>query len=122
MCILSDEVDTIGIDVEEIKSIDIYDFYNVWNVFEWDEITKGGLGVFYDYWTRKEAVLKADGRGIVTTLEKIDARGFQIAFDDKVYFLKSLNIHVNYKLHLAALKDVGNDIQVAMIDQHLFTS
>ena len=68
----------IGIDIERIRSIDPKEFYRV---FTDEEVVYIGSGDnyqlrFFEIWTKKEAVMKADGRGFyldaakISTLEK----------------------------------------------------
>ena len=106
ICVVSNEVDRVGVDVELVKPINIYDLKNVWTDKEWNEIEEGGVHLFYEYWTRKEAVLKADGRGLGIPFKDIDVRDTRVSFNSETYFLKAFDLSVNYKIHLAALKEV----------------
>lgn len=64
----------IGVDIEYHKQISIKDLYpdvfpaDIWEVIlskEGEEMQQ----LFYDYWTKLESVLKADGRGFSLPLE-----------------------------------------------------
>ncbi len=56
----------VGIDVEKIKEIDLEDFNDFFSQDEWDEIhsSPDSFRTFYDFWTRFESTVKADGRGL----------------------------------------------------------
>jgi 4'-phosphopantetheinyl transferase len=56
----------VGIDIEEIKPIAISDFTDQFSSLEMENITKSKhrLQKFYSYWTKKEAVMKAEGFGL----------------------------------------------------------
>lgn len=56
----------IGIDIEQIKVIDISYFQNFMSNSEWRDILNHEtlFRRFYYYWTVKESVMKADGRGL----------------------------------------------------------
>ena len=68
-CILSTSSE-VGIDVEEVKEIILEDFKSIFTLNEWKQIesSRHQTSVFYELWTKKEAILKADGRGLSISL------------------------------------------------------
>jgi 4'-phosphopantetheinyl transferase len=67
----------IGIDVEYRKPIDFTSLKDHFSPEEWRHIQNAPLPekLFYDYWTRKEAILKADGRGLEIALSDVSVGG-----------------------------------------------
>ncbi|OXA70490.1 hypothetical protein B0A67_15860 [Flavobacterium aquidurense] len=63
----------LGIDIEEIVPINFNSVKETMTQIQWDIINKAHspLQEYYKYWTIKEAVIKADGRGFFASLEKI---------------------------------------------------
>lgn len=60
-CAFSKE-QAVGLDVEVPRSINKAHFRHCFSLKEWDDITaEEGWHTFYQYWTAKEAVLKANG-------------------------------------------------------------
>jgi 4'-phosphopantetheinyl transferase len=104
VCAISNEVDSLGVDIEEIKEINFNDFPKIWTEEEWRILVSSDIKVFYEYWTKKESILKADGRGLGLQLQSIDVRGARVEIDNKSYFISTLNLHNNYALHLTSLK------------------
>lgn len=102
LCAFSDESEEIGVDVEEVKDINIDDFKNLWTKREWENIQQGDLKTFYTYWTRKEAVIKADGRGLNIPLNSIDASTDQVCCDNAIFYTDHLNVREGHVAHLAA--------------------
>lgn len=93
---------SIGIDIEAIREIELNDFREFFKD-EWQEIVsaKNPLERFYNYWTIKEATLKAYGSGFLENLNiKIDKdRAF---FNNKTYYIQKLNIHKEYICHIVS--------------------
>lgn len=56
----------VGIDVEEVKQVDVEAFKSVLTKSECEAVTQSvdPVRTFYRYWTAKESVVKADGRGL----------------------------------------------------------
>lgn len=101
VCAISNEVNTLGIDIEKNQKINFNDFQNIWTERELKLINKK-TKIFYKYWTRKEALIKADGRGFMLDLKKIDVVNSKLLLNDKLYYLKEININVDYTMHLAS--------------------
>ena len=64
----------VGIDIEEIKKIDLDDFNSV--LSEKDMLLIGdrdnSMEIFFNIWTKKEAVAKANGKGLGLPLKELD--------------------------------------------------
>jgi 4'-phosphopantetheinyl transferase len=64
----------LGIDIEEVRNLDITDFQKQFSAREWQSITTSAdpLRTFYHYWTAKESAIKADGRGLTLPLNELN--------------------------------------------------
>jgi 4'-phosphopantetheinyl transferase len=102
VCALSTDTKSIGIDVEEIKAIDITDFKNNWTDNEWKEISNNDAGSFYRFWTCKEAIIKAEGRGLSIPLNNIEVWRTYGLLLDKTYFLTEFNLHPDFVATMAS--------------------
>lgn len=107
MCAFSDQ-NSIGIDIEEIKEIDINDFKRMFSPEEWFTIhsAENSLQEFYSYWTAKESLLKADGRGITVVSDKVKIDTPHGKFENKDWFLQKIDFNLSYVVHIAS------DIQI----------
>ncbi|HTD40645.1 MAG TPA: 4'-phosphopantetheinyl transferase superfamily protein [Mucilaginibacter sp.] len=94
----------IGIDIEQVNPLDFADFTDFFTSKEWSSINSypNKFDGFYDFWTKKEAVLKAIGSGFHTPLNSVDVSGENLVYDGISYQIRSLNIHLDYKCHIAA--------------------
>src|ERR1700744_1224031 len=92
------DIGRIGIDIEQVKEIELADYNDYFTPNEWDKIKHDG---FYDFWTRKEAVLKAIGTGFHTTSSSVDVSGESLTYDGITYYVKPLAINQDYKCHIA---------------------
>ncbi len=114
VCIIStDEHENIGIDIERIKPIDIKDFDFVFSTNEQKEIVN--YDQFYTYWTRKEAVIKADGRGMQIPLGTIDTTKIPVKLESTHYYLSKLDIRKGYIAHVASLVDL-TDVETVQLE------
>ena len=75
----------IGIDVEKNAPINYNNFTMAFNPKEIDIMKKEGVDKFYEFWTKKESILKATGEGIATSLKKIDSSQDQIVYGRKTF-------------------------------------
>jgi 4'-phosphopantetheinyl transferase len=91
----------VGIDIEEIQRIDIDDFAGQFTEKELASIhgAVDKYAEFFKYWTMKEAVIKADGRGLSMPIKQIlmdlrtDAPG-------GVWHIYEIDIQAGYMSHL----------------------
>ncbi len=97
----------IGIDIEKIRLIDINDFSKelpeVATLYEHYEADQANL-LFFDCWTQKEAVLKANGKGLAAPLKQVILNAESAFFDNTRWIIKKLLIDENYCCHVAAHK------------------
>lgn len=92
---------TIGIDIEEIKPLDFEDFTNMMSPREWIDIktNENPERKFYNYWSKKEALIKAYGLGFFAPLERIIVEGDVLSLDGKKWYAQELYIDKNYSTH-----------------------
>jgi 4'-phosphopantetheinyl transferase len=103
ICAMTDE-GQIGIDIEQIKRLDFADFTDFFTGNEWRYINDHAnkFDGFYNFWTRKEAVLKAIGSGFHTPLNSVDVSDNELVYDDITYQIRPLDIHPDYKCSIAS--------------------
>lgn len=116
VCVISDN--EIGVDIEEIKTLDIDDFKDHWTEDEWSRIvgSSKSLEQFYRYWTRKEAIIKADGRGMMIPLNKISVVEADFTLDATRWFYTDIEIAPNYCCSIASLEKPDREIAVQFVD------
>ncbi len=90
----------VGIDIEEIKEIEIDSFLPYLSSNEQKELEISGNDItkFYNIWTQKEAILKAESTGLTDNMSHLDS------FTHSKYQILQLPIDANYSCHLAHLE------------------
>jgi 4'-phosphopantetheinyl transferase len=88
----------VGIDIEKVRSLDWFEFKNEFRLEEQAVIARANdpLGAFYEYWTAKEAVIKADGRGMQIPLTDVLLDSTRAVLYDKTYWLKRIQVDHGY--------------------------
>ncbi len=101
ICAFSDDA-RIGIDIEEIKDIPLRDFDREFSTEEMENIQKSNdsLRSFYNLWTKKEAFLKAIGKGLSVPLSKVSFQNDMIAWDNDFWYLTGIVVDQNYASHV----------------------
>jgi 4'-phosphopantetheinyl transferase len=107
-CIISNDTSTIGIDAEVVKAVNTKDFKDLWSEEEWADIQSNDIAVFFKYWTRKEAVVKAIGKGLNIPLNQISVSNGAAKVAGEIYFLKAINISPQILINVASPNEISN--------------
>ncbi|HEV7232187.1 MAG TPA: 4'-phosphopantetheinyl transferase superfamily protein [Bacteroidia bacterium] len=98
----------IGLDVEMIRPIHLADYQTYFSSKEWETILTAHdtTQAFYHFWTRKEALLKALGSGMLSDLSLFDTCSHEVDIRGSKYFLHTLPVDPDYIVH-AAINHIG---------------
>ncbi|MBM4314623.1 MAG: 4'-phosphopantetheinyl transferase superfamily protein [Deltaproteobacteria bacterium] len=93
----------LGVDIEKVRPIDVADFRTQMSQGQWEAImtAENRIDTFFRFWTQKEAVTKADGRGIAIPLEGIVLDGGKAFLDAAAWDVREVVIADGYRCHLA---------------------
>lgn len=113
VCVISDNI-KVGIDIEAIIEVNINDFKSQFNQREWNDIclSTDSIYKFYHYWTRKEAVIKADGQGLNIPLKLIDVSADTIKLSSTIWRFTEVVISPGYTCHLAFESQPIEDLKI----------
>lgn len=102
LCALSTKC-SIGVDLEKIENNDFSDYHQCFTKKEWSFINNSNnpLMTFYQFWTKKEAIIKADGRGLYMPLQSFDVTNNEVTGESKHWYITELAIMDGYVAHLA---------------------
>ncbi len=102
VCAISERHE-VGIDIEIMDSINIQDFKLQMTNNEWTTIVNATnkQTAFYNYWTQKEAVVKAGGKGLSTNLISFEIKNNFVKLDNNTFFVQNVEINKEYKTSLA---------------------
>ena len=107
----------VGVDIEHIQDIDAASIAGHFHENEIHYLKNNHYNkeLFYEIWTRKEALLKASGEGITNGLNKISVLENKL-FHDKEWIIQNIDLHPNYKCAICSEADNSNNINIEEID------
>lgn len=93
----------VGVDVEACKKVDLGDFQQVMSEGQWKAIYAAAdpMAEFFRMWALKESVVKADGRGIVLDLDKMEEREGEVRLEGRPWYVRRLEIGEGHPAYLA---------------------
>jgi 4'-phosphopantetheinyl transferase len=94
----------VGIDIEELAPVDIGEFEFLFTKEEWADIqgAPDPLRQFYHYWTRKEAIAKADGKGLNIPLKDICLSAGAGCLGNRCWHLANIEFDDQYVSYFAS--------------------
>jgi 4'-phosphopantetheinyl transferase len=103
----------LGVDIEEIGLLEVNEFACFFTENEIQSIKEAETpgDAFYTHWTRKEAVLKANGKGLHLPLNAVEISGNLACCEQEQWFLHTLNTGSGYDCHLAASQPCTIQVQ-----------
>ncbi len=98
----------VGIDVEKIEAFNCEGWESQIPPAYWQRIQKAcslnNWEPFYNFWTKKEAVLKAYGTGLALPIPSFQSFGDAIAIQDHIYYSHKLEFDKAYSANYALNK------------------
>ncbi len=93
----------IGVDVEKISDIDMIPYKEFMSIEEWKEIQTSNKNkkTFYDFWTKKESIIKADGRGMTIPLTQVQLKENRAVLAGTQWDLIKIDLDPGYSCHIA---------------------
>jgi 4'-phosphopantetheinyl transferase len=99
----------VGVDIEHVKQADItlfkgYFTSNEWRIIETSEYKLWG---FYKMWARKEALMKAVGKGVFMQPGDVDVAFDEVHCENRMYYVKDIFVLPGYAAAIACDAPIG---------------
>lgn len=106
VCAIGDDM-RIGVDTELSDRIDVSDYRDTMDQDQWSDIVgaENPAFLFLTYWTKKEAVIKADGRALAFPLKEVRFEDGMGIMGDSKWFMHELSIEPGSHTWLACDKE-----------------
>lgn len=103
VCVISSN-SRVGIDIEEIREMELKDFSRQFSNEEWESIqsSQDRPSSFFNTWSQKEALIKANGKGLSIPLKSIYINDNKAEVEGKRWYMSALTFDEKYAGHLAA--------------------
>jgi len=111
---------SLGIDVEHIRPVSIEDFTSHMAPAELDLINSSPTPMvsFYRYWTQKECVIKADGKGLGIPLKDFIITEGETSINDNKWFVQEIQLADNYICNLATNAN-GRELSLQIVEEKI---
>ena len=111
MVICTAGIAPLGIDIEFISPIDIHDYRQYLTDYEWQYIQNATdkLNAFYEIWTKKEALIKALGKGLDLELNTLDVNNANTIHDSMSFTFLPIKLKGPYLAHIASSLPINID-------------
>lgn len=111
---------SLGIDVEHIRPVSIEDFTSQMAPVELALINSSPTPLlsFYRYWTQKESVIKADGKGLSIPLKDFVISEGETAINNNKWFVQEIQLADNYICNLATNAS-GKELTLRVVEEKI---
>lgn len=114
-CAIADNY-VVGVDVEKIVNINIDEYLPFMTENERKIVNvESEKAAFFDFWTKKEAVLKASGYGFSLNLQSFEVRNNSTEINGQIYYIYHVFLHPDYACNIASTKKIDKAKHVKKI-------